>query len=195
MYIFNSYNFGILYIKKKRRNDVEKLILSGSANVEKILAEEPAPNNRYLEILGDYIMGALTKEEKREKKYLTDNRMITINKRETSFEGLAEKFENGEDGIYNLMTEDKNQIFQPKVSITKKDLEEIEPLKQLREAIEYWEEKLKTTEGKDAFTIKRTLIELRKDQYVIKNAYRKPIVFTQAIKSKNFIYFVIYLFF
>jgi hypothetical protein len=44
--------------------------------------------------------------------------MITVNKRETSFEGLAEKFENGEDGIYNLMTNDKNMIFTPKVSIT-----------------------------------------------------------------------------
>ena len=30
--------------------------------------------------------------------------------------------ENGEDGIYNLLTNDKNVIFQPKVTITKKDL-------------------------------------------------------------------------
>ena len=157
--------------------------------VQRILNEqrdEPL-SNAYLEVLADYLILCMEKQERRERNILTDNRMTTVNKRETSFEGLVSQFENGEDGIYNLMTEDKNQIFQPKVSITKKDLEEIEPLKQLREAIEYWEEKLKTTEGKDAFTIKRTLIELRKDQYVIKNAYRKPIVFTQAIKSKNFI--------
>ena len=44
--------------------------------------------------------------------------MITINKREMSFEGLISKFENGEDGIYNLITEDKNIIFIPKISIT-----------------------------------------------------------------------------
>lgn len=44
--------------------------------------------------------------------------MVTINKRETSFEGLISKFENGEDGIYNLITEDKNIIFTPKISIT-----------------------------------------------------------------------------
>ena len=56
--------------------------------------------------------------------------MITVNKRETSYEGLAEQLENGEDGIYNLMANnDKNIIFQPKVTITKKDLEEIEPLR------------------------------------------------------------------
>ena len=148
--------------------------------------EEPL-SHAYLEVLADYLILCMEKQERRERNILTDNRMTTVNKRETSFEGLVSQFENGEDGIYNLMTEDKNQIFQPKVSITKKDLEDIPALKQLREAIEYWEDKLKTTEGKDAFTIKRTLIELRKDQYVIKNAYRKPIVFTQAVRSKNFI--------
>jgi hypothetical protein len=33
----------------------------------------------------------------------------------------------------------------------------------LREAIDLWEAKLKTAEGKDAFTIKKALIEMRKD--------------------------------
>ena len=148
--------------------------------------EEPL-SDKYLEVLADYLILCMEKQERRERNILTDNRMTTVNKRETSFEGLVSQFENGEDGIYSLMTEDKNQIFQPKVSITKKDLEEIESLQQLRQAIEYWEEKLKVTEGKDAFIIKRTLIELRKDQYVIKNAYRRPIVFTQITRSHNFI--------
>jgi hypothetical protein len=67
----------------------------------------------------------MEKQEKKEKKIITENRMATINKRETSFEGLVSKFENGEDGVYNLMTKNKNIIFQPKVTITKKDLEEI----------------------------------------------------------------------
>jgi len=56
-------------------------------------------------------MGAITKEERKEKLYLTDNRLVTINKRETSYEGMVEKFENGEDGIYNLITNDKNILF------------------------------------------------------------------------------------
>jgi hypothetical protein len=33
----------------------------------------------------------------------------------------------------------------------------------LREAINLWEAKLKVTEGKDAFIIKKALIEMRKD--------------------------------
>ena len=126
----------------------------------------------------------MEKQERKEKKILTENRMTTVNKRETSYEGLASQLENGEDGIYNLMNENKNQIFQPKVTITKKDLEEIEPLRQLREAIDTWEARLKVTEGKDAFIIKKAIIEMRKDQYIIKDAYRKPIIPKNIVRSK-----------
>lgn len=127
----------------------------------------------------------MEKQEKKERKILTDNRMITVNKRETSFEGLVSQLENGEDGIYNLINENKQTIFQPKVTITKKDIDEISCLKQLREAIDTWETKLKVTEGKDAFTIKRALIEMRRDQYLIKNAYRRPIVFNRLTRSRS----------
>ena len=158
--------------------------------VQRILAEprEEPLKPAYLEVLADYLILCMEKQERKERKILTENRLVTVNKRETSYEGLVSQFENGEDGVYSIMTEDKNQIFQPKVSITKKDLEEIQPLRQLREAIEFWEEKAKTATGRDALIIKKTLIDLRKDQYVIKNAYRKPIVFTQAVRSsKNYI--------
>lgn len=79
--------------------------------VEKILEENPEPNDRYLEVLADYLVLAMEKQERKERKILTENRMSTVNKRETSFEGLVSQFENGEDGIYNLVTEDKNIIF------------------------------------------------------------------------------------
>lgn len=153
--------------------------------VKKILEDNPDPGERYLEILADYLILCMEKQERKERKILTDNRMTTVNKRETSFEGLVSQFENGEDGIYNLITENKNIIFQPKVTITKKDIEEIPPLKQLREAIAIWEEKSKTATGRDAYIIKSTLIDLRKDQYIIKNAYRRPITLTKITHSKN----------
>lgn len=130
----------------------------------------------------------MEKQERKEKKILTDNRMTTVNKRETSFEGLVTQLENGEDGIYNLITDNKQVIFQPKVTITKKDLEEIQPLRQLRDAIELWETRLKTAEGKDKFIIKKALIEMRKDQYVIKNAYRKPIISSKLTHSTYYIH-------
>ena len=154
--------------------------------VEQILEENPEPNEAYLEILANYLVLCMEKQEKKEKKILTDNRMSTVNKRETSFEGLVSQLENGEDGIYNLMNESKTTIFQPKVTITKKDLEEIPYLQQIRDAISWWEARLKTAQGKDAYVAKKAIIELRKDQYVVKNAFRQPIVFSHVTRSKNF---------
>ena len=81
-------------------------------------------------------MGAITKEEKRAHFYITDNRRMTIDRRETSYEGLVEKFENGEDGIYNIMRNDKNILFQHKQEITPEDIETVPGLKELRAAID-----------------------------------------------------------
>lgn len=127
----------------------------------------------------------MEKQERKQRKILTDNRMATVNKRETSFEGLVSQFENGEDGIYNLITNNKNIIFQPKVTITKKDIEEIPQLRQLREAISYWEQRSKTATGREAYIIKSTIIDLRKDQYLIKNSYRQPITFKKLIHQRH----------
>lgn len=153
--------------------------------VKKILEENPNPSNSYLEILADYLVLCLEKQEKKERKLLTENRMMTVNKRECSFEGLVSQLENGEDGIYNLIHEDKQTIFQPKITITKKDVEEVPFIAQIREAIKIAEQKLKQTSGKDAYTLKKAIIELRKDQYVVKNAYRRPIVPNKIIHSKS----------
>ena len=146
--------------------------------VKKILAEmTEEPSEKYLETLADYLILAVEKQERKNRTLLTENRMATIRKRETSLEGLIAQFENGEDGFYNLIAEsDKNTLFKPKISITKKDIEEIPELVQVREAIKQWEEKFKTAEGRDKYVIKKAIIDLRKDQYVIKEAYRKPVM-------------------
>ena len=138
-----------------------------------------------MEVLADYLVLCMEKQEKKERKLLTDNRMTTVNKRETSFEGLVSQLENGEDGIYNMITNNKNTIFQPKVMITKADVEEIPGMKQLREAIKLWETKLKNASGREAYIIKTAIIELRKDQYILKNSYRKPIIFNKLIRSRH----------
>ena len=125
----------------------------------------------------------MDKEERKKKKILTDNRMVTVNKRETSFEGLVGKLENGEDGIYNMIANDKNIIFTPKVSITQKDIDEIPALRDLRSAIDRVEQEEKKAVGKKKFLLKKQLIEMRQDQYVIKNSYRQPMYCMNAIKS------------
>ena len=57
--------------------------------VEQILAETPEPTEQYLQSLADYLVFCMEKQEKREKRILTDNRLTTVNKRETSFENLV----------------------------------------------------------------------------------------------------------
>lgn len=129
-------------------------------------------------------MAKLEKKEGKDHELITENRMVTVNRRETSFEGLVAQFENGEDGIYNLINNDKNQIFRPKVSITKNDIEDIPDLKNVRDAIELWEDKLNTASGRDKYIIKRSIIDLRKDQYIIKDAYKTPVCVKSTTHSK-----------
>lgn len=158
------------------------------ALVNKILEENAKPTKQYLEILADYLAFCMEKEEKKEKKILTENRLTTVNKRETSYEGLVSQFENGEDGVYNITTENnKNTIFQPKISITKHDLETIPELRQTSDAIAFWAEVAKNATGKSIFLAKKALIESRKDQYVIKNALRPPVQSNKLIRSQHWI--------
>lgn len=153
--------------------------------VKKIIDETPPEQltNKYLTILSDYIIFAMDKEERKKKKILTDNRMVTVNRRETSFQGLAGQLENGEDGIYNMIANDKNIIFMPKVTITEKDIEEIPGLKDLRNAIDSVEKQFKAATGKRKFLLKKHLIEMRQDQYVLKSAYRQPMYMMNVTKS------------
>ncbi len=126
----------------------------------------------------------MTKEEKKEKRILTNNRLVTINKREISYEGLSSKLENGEDGVYNMMAaDDKSILFTPKISITEKDIKDIPPLKTLIDAIKSVEEMEKKATGKNKYLLKKQLIQMRRDQYTIKTAYKKPIYSTTTIKS------------
>ena len=138
---------------------------------------------KYLEKLSDYIIFAMDKQERKEKKILTDNHFVTINKRETSFEGLVGKLENGEDGIYSMIAEDKNIIFTPKVGITEEDIKTVPGLKEWREAISRVEELKKNARGKQAYYLQKQLIEMRQDQYILKNSARRPIYVMNAIKS------------
>lgn len=154
--------------------------------VKEILAEIPPEKltAKYLNILSDYIISAMDKEEKKEKKILTNNRMITLNKRETSWEALTSKLENGEDGLYNLMAgNDKGIIFSPKVSITEQDLAEIPGLKELKDAISDVAKMAESAQGKRKYQLKKQVQDLCSNQYLIKNTYKTPIYALKKVKN------------
>lgn len=143
--------------------------------VKEIIAETPQEKltPKYLEILANYIIFAMDKEERKNKKILTDNRLITVNKRETSYEGLCTKLENGEDGIYNMLSDlGKNTLLTLKDPITESDIETVPGLKELRESISALEEQYKTAFGRKKYLLKKQIIEMRQDQYVLRASAR-----------------------
>ena len=124
------------------------------AIVEKILSElEGPPSPSLLENLADYLVLC---KDKKDRSILTENRLVTINKRETSYESLVADSEIGEDGVWRITQEpDKNTLLSPKVQITPRDLAQIPELLPLREAIQFWEDKLPRARGREAYTITR----------------------------------------
>jgi len=60
-------------------------------------------------------------------------------------------------------------------------------MKQLRDAIAQIEAQEKVATGKRRFLLKKQLIEMRKDQYVLKNTFKAPIYCLNATKSFNHI--------
>ena len=148
-------------------DDIEKR-LEIVEQICKDYEDELTPYN--LEQLGNYLVFQMEKEERRKRKILTPNRMVTINKRETSFEGMVSKFEKNKDGIYGIINEDKNVILSPKVSITAKDIAEIPFIAQIRESIK----KLKAIPNKN-YIVQQAIIDLSQTQYIVKDAYLKPI--------------------
>lgn len=155
--------------------------------VNKILSElEEPPKPHYLEVLANYLIFCMEKKERREHKIITENRQITLNKRETSWQGLAEKLETGEDGIYNMSNQrGKATLLQPKVEITQKDLDEIPELAQLRESINSVEKQMKAAFGYKKYKLNLDLIEMRKAQYIIKDAFRKPLYPNKLIHTSH----------
>lgn len=128
----------------------------------------------YLEKLTKYLVE--DEQSKKDKIILTDNRMVTINKRETSFQGLVAKLENGEDGIYNFISEgDKNILLVPKIGITQEDIQRVPGLRELREAIAVIQAQQKVARGKRKYALTKQLIQMRQDQYILKGEYSAPV--------------------
>ncbi len=138
----------------------------------------------YLEQLTKYL--TQTPDTKKDRSILTDNRMVTINKRETSYEGLVAKLENGEDGIYNLMTDgDKNILLVPKIKITEEDVATIPGLKELQESIKKLQARQKAASGKQKSLLTKQLIQMRQQQYILRSAYKPPIGVSKVTKNIN----------
>ena len=152
------------------------------ALVNEIIEKTPSEKltKKYLERLADYLV--VPKKTKRGQKVLTENRKKVIYERETSLEGLALAFNNnnensnnaGEDGIYNLMIDNKQLYLTPKLnSITDEEIDNIPGMREITETIEQLQEAFKKAkDGKQRKSLKANIIELYKDRYILRASHK-----------------------
>ena len=158
------------------------------AKTEEIIASTPSERLKpyYLQKMADYVVLAMDKQEKKERKIVTPNRQKYFKENEMSFEGLCENCNDSNadsaDFIYNIIANDKNILRTPKCKITEEEIAENPYLQQLQEDIKKTEELEKEATGLRRFHLHKELIEQRKDQYVIRNKFRN---FNATVNNKN----------
>lgn len=157
--------------------------------VNKIIEETPSEKltKQYLERLADYLLlkykkeKDLTKQKTGKDNILTENRKKHIYTREISLEGLAYSFNNnnensnsiGEDGIYNVINDNKNILLTPKNPITDKDIAEVPGLAELTDTIHELEARFDNTKDpKQRKSLKDNIISLYKDRYILRTSHK-----------------------
>jgi len=132
--------------------------------IETLLEEyDPSPNE--LNLLTDYALFIRDKnqtkvERKEEYPITTPNRELTIDKRQISYEGLIEKLENGEDGLYSLINENKEFKLDNKEPLTQHDIETIPGIQDSLDIIKILEEQYEKATGVRRKNLKTTIIEM-----------------------------------
>jgi hypothetical protein len=143
--------------------------------VKDLLARTPQDqiNNRTLSHLSDYILfvgdkNQTKKERQNEKSITTYNREATINKRQISYEGIVATLENGEDGLYTMIRNDKNQILDPRDPITEEEKESIPGMSIYMDTINNLKKQLERATGAARWSLKRAIIETWQQAYILK---------------------------
>lgn len=154
-----------LSTQEERKEYVNNLLLSYT------------PNSNELSLLGDYLLFTRDKNQtkkERNKDYpiTTPNREQTIDKRQISYEGLVEKLENGEDGIYSLMCNNKEMKLDNKDPITQEDIDTIPGIYEGLEVIKKLEWQYKSATGQRRKSLKKSIIETWKQLYLIKSSHK-----------------------
>lgn len=147
------------------------------AYVNEQLSLDPVINDTYKQYIADYILFVNDKhqtknEHKESAPIITRNREVTVNKRQTSFEEMVDNLENGEDGIYSMITNDRNKILDPKDTITQKEIESSPELQRQIHIIESLKKQFKNATGQARFSLKRQIIESWQQIYILRTSLR-----------------------
>jgi len=144
--------------------------------VDKLLSEY-TPNSNELSLLGDYLLftrdkNQTKKERKEDYPITTPNREHTIDKRQISYEGLIDRLENGEDGLYSIMCDNKEMKLDNKDPLTEEDIKNIPGIAEGLDVIKKLEWQYQHATGQRRKNLKKTIIETWKQLYLIKSSHK-----------------------
>ena len=84
--------------------------------VDEIVASGEPLSQQQLGYMADYLLfvmdggGNTVREKRRPYSIVTKNRDVTVSKRQVSFEDTVSRLQNGEDGLYSMIIDDKDVI-------------------------------------------------------------------------------------
>lgn len=147
--------------------------------VRQLLEDTPDSylNNKTLTYLSDYILfvgdkDQTKKERKTDRSIITRNREATIDKRQVSYEGMVATLENGEDGLYTMIRQDKNQILDHRDPITENEVKSIPGMREYMDAIEQFKVQFEKATGAARWALKRAIIETWQQAYILKASWQ-----------------------
>lgn len=147
--------------------------------VNQLLADTPSKelNNQQLTYMSDYILfvadkNQTKKEHQESHPIVTKNREATVGKRQVSLEEVVAGLENGEDGLYALINQDKNQLLDRKEPLSERDYEEIPQLKEQLEVLKSLQRQFENAPKNKRFSLKKQIIETWQQMYILKASAR-----------------------
>ncbi len=155
------------------------------------IIENAAPETltpKYIEKMSDYIIYAMTKQERLSHKILTDNRKKVIKEREIGLESFTTQKDDCGNGDQNALT-GYDVLYNQAIDggkgtrltlkykrIDQEDLDTIPYLNNIQEEIKKLKEaEDNSTEGKQRYSIHQNIIDLSKDQYLIRQSHQKTV--------------------
>ena len=146
------------------------------ALVNQIIDSSDYLSTQQLGYMADYLLYAAdSKQTQREKSedypIVTRNRNVTVKKRQVSFEETAANLQNGEDGIYAMMINDKNVIMDNKSPITQYDIDNIPGIRENLEVIDSLKTQFDAAEGRKKYSLKSQIISKYQELYTLKGSY------------------------
>jgi hypothetical protein len=144
--------------------------------VESVISKNKDLSALEIKTLSDYLLYTgdrkqTTKERAQEYPIITKNRDTTITKRQISYEGLIDKLKNGEDGIYHIINNNKDQLLDYKDPISEEDIKNIPGVRECLEVIASLEQQYNNaTSTSRKHKLKIALIDTWKQAYLIKGS-------------------------